>query len=116
MANLPDIKAQAEMLIRKPAKEVFEAIIDPEITSKFWFSKGSGKLENGKTVQWDWEMYGFSMPAKVISIEGNKSIAVEWGEGNDASVIEWILTPRNDETTYVHINNYGFKGGLSAVV
>jgi uncharacterized protein YndB with AHSA1/START domain len=61
-------------------------------------------------------MYGFSMPAKVISIEENKSVAVEWGEGNDASVIEWILTPRNDETTYVHINNYGFKGGLSAVV
>jgi len=33
--------AKAEMLIRKPVEEVFEAFIDPAITSKFWFTKGS---------------------------------------------------------------------------
>jgi hypothetical protein len=28
---------------------------------KFWFTKGSGRLEAGKQVQWDWEMYGISV-------------------------------------------------------
>ena len=37
--------AKAEMLIRKPVAEVFEAFVDPEITRKFWFS---GRLETGK--------------------------------------------------------------------
>ena len=37
--------AKAEMLIRKPVAEVFEAFVDPEITRKFWFS---GRLEAGK--------------------------------------------------------------------
>lgn len=33
------------MLIRKPVKEVFEAIINPEITTKFWFTGSNGRLD-----------------------------------------------------------------------
>ena len=61
--------AKAEMLIRRPVDEVFEAFVDPEMTSKFWFTKGSGRLEAGKQVQWDWEMYGASAPVDVIEVE-----------------------------------------------
>jgi uncharacterized protein YndB with AHSA1/START domain len=74
--NLP--VAKAEMLIRKPVSEVFEAFVDPAITSKFWFSKGSGRLEEGKQVQWDWEMYKFSVQVNVKEIETNKRILVEF--------------------------------------
>jgi uncharacterized protein YndB with AHSA1/START domain len=35
--------ATAEMLIRRPVPEVFEAFVNPAITSKFWFTKGSGR-------------------------------------------------------------------------
>ena len=45
--------AKAQMLIRRPIAEVFEAFADPAITSQFWFTKGSGKLEAGKKVRWD---------------------------------------------------------------
>lgn len=48
---------RAEMLIRKPAADVFNAFADPAVTTKFWFTKSSGKLEAGKRVHWDWEMY-----------------------------------------------------------
>ncbi len=34
--------AKAELLIRKPVGEVFEAFVNPEITTKFWFTKSSG--------------------------------------------------------------------------
>ena len=37
-------------LIRKPVEQVFEAFVDPDTTTKFWFSKSSGRLEEGKTV------------------------------------------------------------------
>jgi uncharacterized protein YndB with AHSA1/START domain len=40
--------AKAEMLIRRPVSEVFEAFVDPAITSKFWFTRGSGRLEAGR--------------------------------------------------------------------
>ena len=42
----------AGMLIRKPIAEVFEAMVNPDITSKFWFTRGSGRVEAGKTIEW----------------------------------------------------------------
>jgi hypothetical protein len=44
------------MLIRKSVADVFEAFVNPDITTKFWFTKSSGRLEAGQQVQWDREM------------------------------------------------------------
>ncbi len=102
--------AKAEMLIRKPVAEVFEAFLNPEITSKFWFTKGSGRLEAGKHVQWDWEMYGVSVQVSVKAIERNRRILIEWSAYDKPSTVEWTLTPREDNTTFVSITNTGFSG------
>ena len=40
------------MLIRRPVATVFEAFVNPEITSRFWFTKGSGR--NGKSTEVEW--------------------------------------------------------------
>jgi len=40
------------MMIRKPVATVFQAFIDPSVTTRFWFTKSSGKLEAGKTITW----------------------------------------------------------------
>ena len=108
--------AKAEMLIRKPVAEVFEAFVNPAVTSKFWFSKGSGRLEAGKEVRWDWKMYGFSIQVKVKAIEKNARILIEWpGEGAPTTV-EWVFKPRPDGTTFVSITNAGFSGDADQVV
>lgn len=44
------------MLIRKPVEAVFEAFVNPEVTTRFWFTHSSGRLEKGQRVQWTWEM------------------------------------------------------------
>ncbi|WP_196792989.1 MULTISPECIES: SRPBCC domain-containing protein [spotted fever group] len=58
--------------------QVFEAFINPNITSKFWFTKSSDKLEVKKQITWTWEMYGFSAQINVQEIEKNKKILIEW--------------------------------------
>ena len=70
--------AKAEMLIRKPVAEVFEAFVNPAITSKFWFTKSSSRLESGKQVRWDWEMYDFSVLVNVKAVEKNDRVLIEW--------------------------------------
>ena len=45
------------MLIRKPVAHVFEAIVNPEITTQFWFTRSSGRLMVGRPIRWDWEMF-----------------------------------------------------------
>lgn len=102
--------AKAEMMIRKPVAEVFEAFVDPAITSQFWFTKGSGRLEAGKQVQWDWEMYNFSIQVNVREIEHNKRILVEWSAYEAPTLIEWVFKALTDDTTFVTVTNRGFTG------
>ena len=108
--------AKAEMAIRKPVEEVYEAFKNPEITTKFWFTKSSGKLEKGKKVEWAWEMYGVSAPVQVLEIAANKKILIEWGTGKQKSKVEWTFRPITDEVTYVEITNYGFAGTTEELI
>ncbi|UVI28773.1 SRPBCC family protein [Paenibacillus spongiae] len=98
---------RAEMLIRKPAEEVFMAFVDPAITTKFWFTKSSGRLEAGKRVRWEWEMYGVSDDVYVQAIEPNKRIRIA---SSDNTQVEWNFTPRADSETLVTITHSGFTG------
>ena len=95
------------MLIRKPVSVVFQAFVDPEITTNFWFTKSSGKLEVGKLVTWEWEMYGASAEILVKDIVPNKKITMEWG--NPATTVEYEFTSVTADSTYVEIKNYGFN-------
>ena len=108
--------AKAQMLIRKPVAQVFEALVDPAITSRFWFSKGSGRLEAGKHVRWDWEMYGVSAEVDVKEIDENKRILVEWNGPDNPSSVEWTLEPTNESETFVKVRNWGFGGDTAKIV
>lgn len=100
--------ALAEMLIRRPPAEVFEAFIDPDITSKFWFTHGSGRLDKNSEVTWEWRMYGVSTPVKVREIVKDEKIVVEWNE--PPSTIVWTFEPMPAGATFVSIRNSGFSG------
>jgi uncharacterized protein YndB with AHSA1/START domain len=108
--------AKTEMLIRRPVSEVFEAFVDPAITSRFWFTKGSGRLEAGKQIRWDWEMFNHSVEVSVKAIEENKRILIEWEANGPATTVEWVFTSRPDNTTLVSITNSGFSGDGDEVV
>jgi uncharacterized protein YndB with AHSA1/START domain len=107
--------ASAAMLIRRPVAEVFAAFVEPERTSKFWFTSGSGSLEEGKRVEWTWDKYGFTVPVDVKTVEDNRRIVVEWPGYGTPTTIEWHFTARPDDTTYVSITNSGFSGDAGEV-
>jgi uncharacterized protein YndB with AHSA1/START domain len=69
------------MLVRRPASEVHAAFIDPDVTSKFWFTRGSGKLARGVEITWYWDMYGVSAQVKVLELEQDRRILIEWPAG-----------------------------------
>lgn len=109
------VEARAGMLIRKPVAEVFEAIVDPAITSRFWFSRGSDRLDAGREVRWDWDVYGVSAQVRPKAIERGRRILVEWSAYEAPTEIEWVFTPR-PEGTFVEVINRGFAGDHDRVV
>lgn len=104
------------MLIRRTVAEVFEAFVNPDITTQFWFTKSSGRLEDGKQVQWEWEMYGISIPVSVKALEPNKRIAITWPGYSSLTTVEWEFEPQEDGTTFVRITESGFTGDGDALV
>ncbi len=89
--NQNAVQAKAELLIRKPVAQVFEAFINPEVTTRFWFTRSTGRLETGKQVQWYWDMYNVSTQVLVKAIEQDKRILIEWSD--PPNTVEWIFTP-----------------------
>lgn len=109
--------AKAGMLIRRPVSEVFKAFVDPAITSKFWFSSGSGRLDAGRPVIWSWDWYGVSTQVDVREIVPNRKILIEWNVGTDRpSTVEWTFDERPDGSAFVDIRNFGFQGDADAQV
>jgi uncharacterized protein YndB with AHSA1/START domain len=98
------------MLIRRPAVDVFEAFVDPAITAKFWFTNGSARLHAGATVQWEWEMYGISVPVTAKIVEPHRRLAIEWQGYSGPTTVEWIFSAQKDGTTFVSITEQGFTG------
>ena len=101
--------ASAGMLIRRPAAEVFEAFADPAVTSRFWFTRGSGRLEPGARVRWDWAMYGVGTDVVVKAIEPGRRILIDWDVDSDPTEVEWTLDAHGGET-WVEVFNRGFPG------
>lgn len=102
MSNPVTITTQ--MMIGQPVSNVFEAFIDPEITSKFWFSASTGKLEQGHTVIWTWEKYQVSTKVTVTNIIANELIQIEWGE--PSTTVDFKFEALNESQTYLTIHNY----------
>lgn len=109
MAGETPLVAEAAMLIRRPVAEVFEAFVDPAVTARFWFSKGSGRLEPDARVRWDWEMYGAGSWVNVREIEPGRRIVIDWDEEAPTRV-KWTFEPRGPDATLVKVVNSGFHG------
>lgn len=103
--KLPMVETQ--MMIRKPVAIVFEAFIDPAVTTKFWFTKSSGKLEPGRTVTWEWEIYNVASDVLVKEIIPNEKISIEW-DNMPVTTVDFEFTALTTDATYVVIKNYGF--------
>jgi uncharacterized protein YndB with AHSA1/START domain len=111
LTHIPDV--EVGMLVRRPPDDVFQAFVDPAITTRFWFTRSSGKLTPGADLQWDWEMYGVSARVRLHEVEDNRRIRFEWGDdwGDDAATtVEMRFTPRDDHATYVEITETGIRG------
>lgn len=103
-----------QMVIRAPVAEVFEAFVDPQITTSFWFTRSSGRLAAGRTTRWEWEMYAASADVQVLELEQNRRILFEWDD--PPTQVEWTFEARADGSTLVRIVNRGFTGSGDEMV
>ena len=98
-----ELKAEGEVRVARPAHEVFEAIVDPVRMAGYFISKGSARLEAGRTVTWTWGDVGAEAPVEVLEVQPDRRVSFRWGAGDHASRVEIELTPESADATAVKV-------------
>lgn len=104
-----DTQITTKFKLLKPTNEVFEAIVDPEKMSNYWFSSGTGRVEQGKTITWRYDKYNAEGIIRVIEVERNKKIVFSWGEYGQETVVTITLTGMDNMNTIIEVNESGLK-------
>jgi uncharacterized protein YndB with AHSA1/START domain len=99
------------MLIRRPVHDVFAAMADPAITTRFWFTNSSGKMIRGAELTWEWEMYGVSSSISVQEVDEDSRLRFTWSgyDPQHPTVVEFRFVPWQG-STYVQVTETGFSG------
>jgi uncharacterized protein YndB with AHSA1/START domain len=103
--------ARAEMLIRRPVSEVFEALVNPDIAVHFWLNRASARLEEAVRITWEWGAFGAPVDVTVLEFEKDRRVLFEWTAFGKPTIVEWTFTSF-DGATYVTTMNRGFAGDL----
>ena len=118
-----DVKFEVAGRINKPVEEVFEAVVNPGILSKYFATGGaSGRLEQGKTVMWAFGEFSEQYPVQVAEIERNRRIILRWEcdeaeQGGDRfedlakylTTVTMSFEPLEDGRTLLSIKEEGWR-------
>ena len=118
LTEIPSVKVG--LLIRRPPAEVFQAIVDPGVTTRFWYTKSSGTMTPGARLTWEWEMYGVSSEVVVTDVEDGRRVVFSWSgySPEHPSTVEFRFLPMPDDAaaTYVRVSETGFTGTADELV
>ena len=113
-----DVKFRTQLKIRKPAAEVFAAVVDPDILSVYFVQTASGPLEAGSTVMWKFAEAPEAFPVVVREVVLNERIVFEWpAAGGYDTRVEMTFTPLDAANTMVAVSESGWRAdeaGLAA--
>ncbi|MFZ4261286.1 SRPBCC domain-containing protein [Sphingobacterium sp. HJSM2_6] len=97
------INARASIQIRKPVKEVYEAIISADKMSGYFIEKSSGSLVTGETVLWKFPEFEEEFPVTVKFMKANEYISFDWSGGAEGMLVEIFLENLGNESTVVRV-------------
>lgn len=113
-----EVTAKAQILVRRPQAEVFNAFIDPAVMSKFWLKRKDQGLREGDTITWfvGDASDALEIEVRVKSIKQPSQIIIEWGQGDQFTTVSWTLDEQSSDVTRLVIEERGFIGSRDEVV
>jgi len=103
-------KFQVQLKIRKPAAEVFDAVVDPAKLGRYFVKSASGPLTVGATVIWNFAEVPQDLAVVVREVVKNERIVFEWPSATEGDTrVEMVFKPLDAENTMVQINESGWR-------
>ena len=102
-----EIKVAIQIL--KPARDVFEAIVDPDKMSNYFISESSGRMVEGVELTWKFPEFEESFPIRVGKVEQDRYVSYNWDTDGKELLMEMTLTPTDGDATVVTITEKGME-------
>ena len=110
------LEIKAAIQIQKTAREVFEAIVNPDKMSNYFISESTGKMEEGKELVWRFPEFDVNVPVRVGKIEQDKYISYYWDGAKDRQTLVSIsLEAHPDHSTVVKITEKGMENDEAGI-
>jgi uncharacterized protein YndB with AHSA1/START domain len=100
--------AKAQMLIRRPAMEAFDAFVQPERISRFWLQSTTGPLGPGAQVEWQFMVPGATERVNVTAFDQPRRIAFAWSDSGLG--VDIRFAEMQSDITVVSVEVRGFEG------
>lgn len=109
-----ELTIKAAIQILKPIPEVFEAIVDPKKMSNYFIAEGSGRMEEGREIEWKFPEFDMQFPITVGKIEKDKYVSYYWEVNKKENLVEMTLSSFGKDTV-VTITEKGMENNEEGI-
>jgi len=107
--NNQPLEIEVAIQILKPAKTVFEAIVNLEEMSNYFISESSGRMVEGEELMWKFPEFEERFPIRVGKVEQDRYVSYHWNTDGKELLVEMTLTPADSDATVVTITEKGME-------
>lgn len=108
--KIPEPRFQVQLKIRRPAAEVFDAVVNADKLSGYFVQTASAPLVAGTTVKWKFAEAGQPFDVEVREVVKDERIVFEWPtHGDYLTRVEMAFKPLDAENTMVQISESGWR-------
>lgn len=101
---MEQLEIKTALQISEAQKTVFDAIVDPWNMSHYFISESSGKMEEGKTINWKFPEFEEAFPVQILKVKPNELIIFEWdGAKGQKLQVEIRLEKMEGPSTLVRV-------------
>lgn len=97
------LSIQAKIRIVKPAREVYEAIVEPKKMRNYFISSGSARMEDNSTVIWKFPEFDSEIPVSVKTVKPDQYVSFSWDAGDYPHLVEIFLEEDGNAATVVTV-------------
>lgn len=101
---MKELQIKTALQISEPPQEVFEAIVNPTKMSNYFISTSTGRMEEGKTLEWQFPEFEEWVAIKVVEVIPGEYISFQWeGAKDNTLLVEMTLLEISGGSTLLRI-------------
>jgi uncharacterized protein YndB with AHSA1/START domain len=109
------LTVKMKLRIAKPPRVVYEAIADPARMAHYFISSGSGRLDGGSAVTWQFADVGAKLIVTPKKCEAHRRISFAWSASKTETTVDFRFEPQERAATRVSVAEIGWPATAKGI-